>query len=227
MIFDTMTHAATDIMTAIYNHPFNRELAQGILPQEKFIFYLTQDALYLADFAKALSLAAAKLTNSNHSQQLMQFSLDALQTERMLHVDYLQKHATLSVTAEQSPACFMYTNYLLKMASTAAAEEAVSSLLPCFWVYREVGKHIAKTQTRENPYQEWITLYASEQFDAAVNSVIAITNNLSLSANDLLKEKMINAFVKSTQLEWLFWQGAYQQEQWVPAINSQITTRPF
>jgi len=45
----------TDIYQAIIQHPFNEELAQGTLPREKFAFYMQQDALYLADFARALA----------------------------------------------------------------------------------------------------------------------------------------------------------------------------
>jgi hypothetical protein len=59
--FDELCAGVVDVMPKIYQHPFNQELAQGTLALEKFIFYLNQDALYLADFSKTLALTATRL----------------------------------------------------------------------------------------------------------------------------------------------------------------------
>ena len=209
------------IIKQIHDQPFNRELSRGSLPREKFIFYLVQDALYLADFSRALALTAARMSNNAQMQQFLQFSLEAIKAERDLHANYFQENSSLALLQfEQSPICFMYTNYLLKTACTASIEEAVASLLPCFWVYREVGKQILKSQTADdNPYREWIALYSGHAFDVSVQSVIDIVNTLGMAASDHSKEKMIAAFIRSTQLEWLFWDSAYRQEEW-PIVQS-------
>lgn len=213
MIFQQMTHAVSAILHKIQHQPFNQELSQGILPKEKFHFYLAQDALYLADFSRALALTAARL-HGHHQHSVMQFALGAMNAERDLHHSYLKEQPAL-LKVEQSPICFMYTNYLLKMASLASVEEAFASLLPCFWVYREVGSAMAKSHTQDNPYWQWIELYSGEQFDLSVTSAIAIANELGDAASDLIKEKMIHAFMQSTKFEWLFWDGAYHQQQWL------------
>lgn len=222
MIVETMQLAVQSIIDKIHHHEFNIELSTGRLPRDTFIFYLLQDALYLADFSRALALTAAKLPDNEHMQQFIQFSLDAIKAERELHFGYIDNYRSttdsdinLSIT-EQSPTCFMYTNYLLKMACLAPVEEAVSSLLPCFLVYSEVGKKIASQQlaTNKNPYHDWIALYSSQPFELSVRSAINITNELAYSTSELTREKMISAFVRSTQLEWLFWESAYCQERW-------------
>lgn len=217
MLFDAMQDRVKDILPKIITLPFNQELAAGSLPREKFSFYLQQDALYLADFTRALSLTAARLSHTPHSQQFLRFATEAIQAERELHQKHLSKYQTQPLSShEQSPACFMYTNFLIKTASTAAAEEAVASLLPCFWVYREVGKYMAQEvqQATNHPYYDWITLYSGEQFDHSVNAAITITNELVQLASNAVKEKMTAAFFRSTQLEWLFWDSAYKQEMW-------------
>ena len=48
------------LRAAISRLPFNTELAAGILAPERFRFYITQDALYLAEYARVLAIAAAK-----------------------------------------------------------------------------------------------------------------------------------------------------------------------
>lgn len=220
MIFEKMCHAAAPIINEIHKQKFNLELSQGILPKEKFIHYLIQDSLYLSEFSKALALTAVRLSDNDQAQQFLQFAIDSIKTEHNLHDKYMKENNQIKIlTKEQSPVCFMYTNYLLKTASLASVEEAVASLLPCFWVYWEVGKNISIKKKINNPYNEWIALYSSNQFDLSVNLAINTTNSLGNSASDFIKEKMISAFVRSTQLEWLFWESAYYQEQWLIGNN--------
>ena len=207
---NTLCNAVTELVHDIHQHPFNQALANGTLSQAVFNHYIEQDALYLSDFSKALAITAARLSNTQQSRHFLQFSLNAIQAEQDLHQNY-KNDETIK---QQSPACFMYTNYILKMASLASVEEAVACLLPCFWVYRDVGQKIASIATQDNPYQDWITLYASEPFNQSVEAIIQITNELGSTASQTIQDKMCTAFVQSTQLEWLFWDGAYHQTSW-------------
>src|SRR4051812_210704 len=52
--------AAEPIFEAILAHPFLRGLTDGSLPEERFRFYVKQDALYLRQYARCLALASAK-----------------------------------------------------------------------------------------------------------------------------------------------------------------------
>lgn len=214
-MFDELKNAVADIMPKIYQHPFNQELAQGTLPIEKFTFYLSQDALYLVDFSKALALTATRLPHDQQSELFIQFSMNALKAERDLHINILKKYAIhTSTTLKQSPFCFMYTNYLLRMASTATVEEAVASLLPCFWIYQQVGQRAYAKKTSHNPYQEWIDLYSSHEFNHSVDLMIATLNDLATQASISCKQKMVYAFRQASLCEWHFWQGAYSQQNW-------------
>jgi thiaminase/transcriptional activator TenA len=213
MIVDKMINSVSEIMHHIQQHAFNKELASGTLAREKFSFYLVQDALYLADFSRALALTAARLPDTHHARKFIQFSHEAINVERDLHLKYLAEHQSMDLLkTEQNPTCFMYTNYLIKMATTASVEEAVSSLLPCFWVYGEVGKIIAATQCANNPYSDWIAMYSSDQFNTTVKEAIQIINEVGNASPEHTKVKMISAFKRATHLEWLFWQSVYDHE---------------
>ena len=223
MLFNEMCIAVDSMMIQIFNQPFNQELSQGILSKKIFMHYIIQDALYLADYSRALALTAARLPDIKHTQQYLQFALGAVQAERELHMEYLNNQSILHV--EKSPACFMYTHYLINTANTASVEEAVASLLPCFWIYHKVGKKIIESQTDLiNPYQNWINLYASEEFYRSVELAIAIINELGIGASASTKNKMIAAFIRSTQLEWLFWDSAYRCESWaITPVTSSLS----
>ncbi len=53
----------------ILDLPFNRELANGTLTQERFQFYMIQDALYLEQYSRALAVAAAKAPDPEAMQR--------------------------------------------------------------------------------------------------------------------------------------------------------------
>lgn len=212
MIFSKMQANAELLLNKIYQLPFNQELAKGTLPNEKFIFYLTQDSLYLAEFSRSLALTAARLNHSHQIQQFIAFSGAAITAERQLHGKYINKNIS---SIEPSPTCFAYVNYLLRTVSTASIEEAVACLLPCFWIYQEVGTYIANLcDYSSNPYREWIQLYSSKEFASSVEAAISITNELGFDSSITVQNKMIAAFMRSTQFEWLFWDSAYHIEKW-------------
>src|SRR5213596_3631246 len=69
------------IYAAILRHPFVRGLTDGTLPRERFRFYAVQDALYLREFARALSLAAAR---APHEAEIVMFNEHAAGAPREL-----------------------------------------------------------------------------------------------------------------------------------------------
>src|SRR5487761_1323135 len=75
---------------AIHTLPFNAELAAGTLGRDRFQYYITQDALYLGQFSRALAIAAAKAPDTGALQDFAQSALDAVVVERALHERYLQ-----------------------------------------------------------------------------------------------------------------------------------------
>ena len=96
----------------------------------------------------------------------------------------------------------------------AAVSEAVAARLPCFWVYRDVGRAIHAEAEPDNPYRAWIDTYAGEDFDAAVEAACALADRLAESANAAERPRMRTAFARSTLLEWMFWDSAWNLRAW-------------
>jgi thiaminase/transcriptional activator TenA len=197
--------------------PFNAELASGTLSEARFKHYITQDAHYLIGFGRALTLAAAKAPNPDRIVQFAKSAEGAIVVERALHGSFFQQYAITSEVFAQtplSPACHHYVSYLLATAYAEPYEVLLGALLPCFWIYAEVGRDIHARASRANPYQVWIDTYAGEEFHAAVRAVIAATDEAADGASSALSVRMHAAFRRATQLEWLFWDSAYRLESW-------------
>lgn len=207
--------AIEEIYQSIIEHPFNQELAQGTLAKEKFQFYMKQDSLYLVDFARALAIAASKATTPDDLVLLLDFSKGAILAERGLHEFYFD-HYGIQLDVGKAPGCFSYTNFLISTATHSSYEESLAALLPCFWIYREVGIHIHKNAAEKNPYQKWIDTYSGDEFQAIVQNAIDLTDRVAEGANTEQTKRMQEVFVVSTRLEWTFWDSAYRLEKWMP-----------
>ncbi len=202
---------------AIHALPFNAELAAGTLGRDRFQYYITQDALYLGQFSRALAIAAAKAPDIDALQAFAQSALGAVAVERALHERYLRLFgvdpATLAA-AEPMPDCLAYTSFLLATAYHEPWAVLIAALLPCFWIYWDVGRAIAGRAAPDNPYRAWIDTYADPAFGDAVQRVIATADRVAEGAGAAVRADMHAAFARACQYEWLFWDGAYQRRRW-------------
>lgn len=216
---DELWQRSLPIYDEILAHPFIAELTDGSLSRERFIFYMKQDSLYLQDFSRALAITGSHLQDLDAAQTLMGFAHGVFTVERALHETYFRDFE-VTLDTDKAPACFAYSNYLLAMASLAPDHEAAAALLPCFWIYREVGNEIvrrAESGVVDNPYARWIETYSGEGFDEHVRIYIDIVEAMGQKASPEQREAMQRAFQNSARLEWMFWDSAYRLEAWPPA----------
>ncbi|HJP79420.1 MAG TPA: thiaminase II [Pseudonocardiaceae bacterium] len=222
--FCELSRQRTDTLhRALLDHPFNRELAEGSLGRQQFQFYLVQDARYLAGFARALAIASAKAPDVADVAFFAGAAQEAIVVERALHAGYFERFGLTDAElagVPTSPTCLAYTSFLLATAATADYPELVAALLPCFWVYQQVGEHIVAGQggAADNPYQAWIDTYADEEFAKAVATCRDAVDRAAAAATESTQDRMFAAFSKACEYEWLFWDSAYHQEAW-PTAN--------
>jgi thiaminase/transcriptional activator TenA len=217
----TFSQDAWDANSALYDTirtmPFNAELAAGTLDAERFQHYIIQDAHYLIAFGRALAVVAAKADDPDGIVQFAEAAKVAIIVERALHADYF---AQFGVTSDDfaamllSPVCHHYASYLLATAWSEPYPVALAALLPCFWIYAEVGRDILGRAVQPNPYAAWIDTYAGDDFHEAVRGVISTVDRAAASAAPHTLDAMHRAFTRATQLEWMFWNSAYTLGDW-------------
>ncbi len=204
--------ASEAIYHKILELPFLHELMDGTLPEEKFYFYLKQDAIYLSEYGKILAGIATRLSDSNNRAAFLGFSNDTIAVESALHAFYL-KDAPKVKDVGASPSCMLYTGFLSQQLLCQPVEVAIAAVLPCFWIYQKVGDYILKHQTKgENRYQNWIDTYGGEEFATAVNKALEIS--VEVAEKSALQDQMTEAFQYACKLEWMFWDSAYRKEKW-------------
>jgi len=209
--------ANTPLYQSTLQLPFNQELAAGTLSRERFCHYVIQDAHYLLAYGRALAVTAAKADDAEGMVQFARAAQEAVLVERSLHDGFMREFGitpTQFAATPVTPACHHYTSYLLATAWAEPYPVTVAALLPCFWIYAEVGRDIHTRSAPDNPYQSWVDTYAGEEFHAAVRGVCATLDQLASNASEQTRAAMHAAYTHAARLEWLFWDSAYRLGDW-------------
>jgi len=197
--------------------PFNEELAAGTLPRETFRHYIVQDAHYLTGFGRGLAIAAAKAPRPDRIVQFCDAAKEAILVERALHGSFMETWGIAATTFEKTPlsrGSHHYIAFLIATAYSEPYEVGLAALLPCFWIYAEVGRDIHARAAAGNAYQAWIDTYAGEDFHEAVARMLEAVDEAAEPASPITVEAMHRAYTASTRLEWIFWDSAYRRETW-------------
>lgn len=197
--------------------PFNQALADGSLRPEVFKHYMVQDAHYLVAFGRALAVTAAKADDADGVVQFAAAAQEAVVAERALHHSFMRDYA---ITAEEfqrtplSPTCHHYGHFLQSVAWSSPYAVALAALLPCFWIYAEVGVDLQRRSVANNPYQSWIDTYGGEDFHAHVRAVRATVDRVAAQVDAPTLAAMHSAYTDAARLEWMFWDSAYLLQAW-------------
>lgn len=202
------------IYNSILEMPFINEMADGTLPKEKFQFYMTQDSLYLEHFGRTLALIGVKAHDISDALTYMRFAENAIVVENALHESYFVDFE-ISDKGIIQPACHHYIHFLRSTAAVEPVEVAMAATLPCFWIYKNVGEHIyANHESSENSYHKWIQTYGGEDFAIAVKNAIDVCDKASENTTESIRQKMTEAFITASRMEYEFWDAAYQLKIW-------------
>jgi len=207
------------IYNDILRHPFLLGLSDGTLPESRFNYYLVQDWHYLRAFSDVLKVLAEKAPRKDWAATLRQHAASTLEAERQLHDTLL---ASTGITSKQientpvSPTTYAYMNHLRMTARQESFARGLAAVLPCYWVYWEVGKELAKRGSTRPAYQSWIDQYAGPGYGEVVEQILTIFNTEAENSGAASRRKLKESFRRSTRYEWMFWDMAWRQEKWQP-----------
>ena len=206
-----------DIYAAILEHPFIAGLTDGSLEREAFRFYVVQDAHYLREYARALSVAAAKAPGEADIAMFSEHAAGAIAVERSLHdsffADFAMSEQEVAATP-MAPTNLAYTSYLLATVYGGSFAEALGAVLPCYWIYWEVGKALLARGSPDPLYQRWIETYGGEDFAAVVRAVLVLTDRLGPELAAAQEASMHERFRATSRYEWMFWEMGWRGEPW-------------
>ena len=209
--------AADALWEAQHAHPFVRGIGDGSLDRDRFRHYVRQDYLYLVDYARLLSLGAARAPRLDDMIRLAELAREILATEMELHRGFAAQWGVSPEELERerpTPTTRAYVDFLLRTAALGDFGELVAALLPCMWGYAEVGQRLAAAGAPgEAGYAEWIGMYAGEEFGALAAWCRELTDRVAAEAAGAARERMRLAFLESSRHELAFWDASWRLEE--------------
>jgi hydroxymethylpyrimidine kinase/phosphomethylpyrimidine kinase/thiamine-phosphate diphosphorylase len=201
------------IRAGIDELPFVRALADGTLDRGAFTHYLAQDALYLSGYARVLADAARLAPTAAEQAFWANSAHGSIVGELELHARWLTPHDGVSdatFAAAPSAATTAYLDHLRSTAYGGDYATLIAALLPCFWLYTDLGTRLDAgdfgeyARSAAHPYASWLRTYADESFAEATQQAIEYVAAAAAASDPEGRKRMLRAFEVSAGHELAF-----------------------
>ncbi|MEN1970609.1 thiaminase II [Lentibacillus sp. N15] len=207
------------------NHRFVQGIVKGDLPLETFKNYIMQDIYYLKHYGKIHAFAAAHANDFGQAASLAKKAQNTAEAEITVHKGHAR---ILNITDDDinhfkpAPTAYAYTSHMYRAALSGSLAQIVASMLPCYWLYADIGLENQDAKPEVEIYYNWIQMYASNWFQESTREMIDLLDDLAAKASKTEKEKIKAQFVTAKEYELAFWEMAYTFETW-PSEQKQAT----
>jgi hydroxymethylpyrimidine/phosphomethylpyrimidine kinase len=194
--------------------PFVVGLGDGTLDDQTFRGYLAQDALYLRDFARALATASALAPTLTEQAFWAAAAEGSITAELELHDSWLANGAhTDGVHADvrADHATTAYLNHLLARCTGGDYATLIAALLPCFWLYHDIGTRLLSRSHDAHPYRSWIETYAEEGIAVSTERAVGFVMDAAARVDEMTRDTMREAFVRSAEHELAFFAAPFDR----------------
>jgi thiamine-phosphate pyrophosphorylase len=167
---------SSKIYNSILELDFLKELSEGTLSNDIFARYIAQDEIYLKNYYHQMNMLAEMMESTDDKELFIAFAKSGMEGEKALH-DMLIDRYGIETKVEPSKVTSDYNAHICEGIATGDLCIALASVLPCMWIYNQVGLHILNHSKLEgNPYKEWILEYGQEEFTTGVNKVLKMVD---------------------------------------------------
>ncbi|MGL9727971.1 thiaminase II [Enterococcus sp. DIV0756] len=200
-----------------FEHPFIQRLAAGDLESEIFRYYLLQDRYYLEHFSKLYSKIAEQTNDQEAQQQLKENAENLKLGEMAIRKEFFSE---LAISDQEiletpiAPTAYHYVSHMYRQLVDGTPNTAFAGMLPCAWLYQEIGVRLIETGSPDSLYQRWIETYAGEAAAEGIKKECALLDRLYQESLKKEQQQMIQAFVISSKMEYAFWEMAVKLEKW-------------
>jgi thiaminase/transcriptional activator TenA len=205
------------VYDAILDHPFIKGLASGELGVDSFVQFISQDTHYLQDYVRTLLALAAKAPDFAATKMLTTHAAAAAAAETGLHAELmtdLGRDPAELLAFDARPTTRAYTSFMLATVFTGSFADGLTAIIPCFWIYAEVGQHLKQAGSPNPVYQRWIDSYGSDDYLREVLLALELTDQVGLGLAPAAEATARQHFRTAARYEWMFWDAAYRQETW-------------
>ena len=212
--FERLRGGTGALWTGFTGHPFVRGLGDGTLPAPAFRRYLTQDYLFLIQFARAYALAGYKASRPTDLRAASE-GFAAILGELPLHVSYCAGWGLDEPAMAAEPEALetvAYTRFVLDCGAAGDLLDLYAALAPCVLGYAEIGLGLNTGRAVGNPYASWIATYAGPDYQAAAAATCGTLDRLWAERGGDARAAALQAtFDTAVRLETSFWEMGWRK----------------
>lgn len=195
-----------DLALACLQNSFVQGIGNGTLPKGNFAYYVGQDAFFLEAFARAYSIAAAKVPDWQ-GFNVFHGLADGVLQELKLHQTYAEEWGVNLQTVTPGAATRRYTDFLLATAWSQEVGVTAAAMLPCMRLYAFLGQKLAEGGIPSHAYSNWIRTYSSDEFEPLAQQLAELADRYAI-----LTPLVQSTYRYAMQCELDFFQAAWEIE---------------
>ena len=211
-----LRHKHADLWEQMVTHPFVVEMGDGTLPREKFRRYFLQDYVFVVDLVSMVAQGISKAPSFEAANVLNQFLAGIINPENDL---FMRAFDEFGVTKEDYshasalPTTQSLGDFLVRTGLEGTFDDIATILYVTEGTYLDWGTHLIDTGKKpDNPiYREWIGLHGPAVLGDLVNWLGRHLDCADLSGR---KDRIEGIFLTTLRYEYLFWEMAYNGEEW-------------
>ncbi|MDN5683329.1 TenA family protein, partial [Corynebacterium glyciniphilum] len=134
-------------------------------------------------------------------------AVECLEEEASLHRTWLGD----ATPAAPSPVTSSYTSHLMRCVQSRDHVVGAAAVLPCYWLYAEVGLGLAGRSTPGNPYAAWLDTYSGDDFTDSVRQAVTLVEDAFETASPRQRAEAAQAFLDAARWEVEFFDQAHRR----------------
>jgi len=200
--------------------PHLQEILAGTLPLEKFRFQARQNYKYLVEYARAWAVGLAKCPDFDTMAIWAELVRETIEHEIPFYRSHWRQKLGLSL--EELDGTVMssikrsYTSHELARSWEGDLAEQATALLPCAFVYWEMGKTMKRAcqLPAGHLYREWIEFYTTGWYDEVCTKLIQLINRLAAGKSARELGRLEEIYAAGCNYEYLSWDMYYNMRTW-------------
>lgn len=209
-------NSSLDIWNSYLKHPFIRELALGILDEEKFKGYIIDDSIYLREYARIFAYSMYKSKRMEDIKFFYNILSFVNEGESSTRIYYLEKFGLTQDEIEEMeprPENKAYIDFMRNIALNYDISEILMAVLPCMLSYNYIANHVVKSfpEIKNNFYWRFIKDYITEQYSKGCIEWSKFAEEKCKQLDTTRKNRLIKIFRTSSEHELYFWDMSYRE----------------
>jgi len=181
------------------------------------VHFISQDAHYLQDYVRTLLTLAAKAPDFEVAKMLTTHAAATAAAETGLHAELmtsLGRDPADLLALDVRPTTRAYATFLVATAFSGSFADGLAAVMPCFWIYAEVGQHLKRAGSPNPVYQRWIDSYGGDAYLHEVRLALDLTDRVGLDLGPSAEATARAHFRMAARYARRFCAPAHRLETW-------------